>query len=107
LRRLEGENENLRAGVGWAREQTAAETALRMASALWRFWYTRGYLSEGRRWLDQALAMVENGLPVLDTEGLSHTSALSAPVDTAAGLTTYANALHGAGSLAWAQGDYL
>ena len=28
---------------------------LRLATALWRFWYTRGYASEGRAWLEAAL----------------------------------------------------
>ena len=62
LERLEREHDNLLAALGWAREQKAAEVALRLCGALWRFWYTRGYLSEGRRWIDQALAMVRSGL---------------------------------------------
>jgi tetratricopeptide (TPR) repeat protein len=104
LERLEGEHDNLRAALGWAREQNAAETALRLAGALWRFWYTRGYLSEGRRWLDQALAMVENGLPVLHAE-----AAAGQPDDKQIQKTSMAvraKALTGAGGLAYAQGDY-
>ena len=31
-------------------------TALRLAGALTWFWLSRGYTSEGRRWLDRALA---------------------------------------------------
>jgi tetratricopeptide (TPR) repeat protein len=31
--------------------------ALRLAGALWRFWYTYGFLSEGRRWVEAALAV--------------------------------------------------
>jgi predicted ATPase len=102
LARLEGEHDNLRAALGWAREQNAAETALRLAGALWRFWYTRSYISEGRRWLNQALAMIENGLPVLH-------SASGQPDDVQMQKTSMAvraKALTGAGGLAYAEGDY-
>lgn len=56
--RLEAEHEDLRAALGWALTQPgpADETALRMAAALGRFWEIRGYLSEGRAWLERALA---------------------------------------------------
>lgn len=32
-----------------------AAAALRLGSALWQFWLLRGHLTEGRRWLEQAL----------------------------------------------------
>ena len=33
-----------------------AELGLRFGGALWRFWYARGYISEGSRWLESILA---------------------------------------------------
>ena len=57
LERLEAEHENMRAALSWASERKEVEVALRLGGALGWFWSMRGYQSEGRRWLEEALAM--------------------------------------------------
>jgi predicted ATPase/class 3 adenylate cyclase len=59
LDRLDRENGNLRAALTWSIEQGHAETALRLGSALWRFWQMRGMLLEGADWLERVLALPE------------------------------------------------
>jgi non-specific serine/threonine protein kinase len=54
--RLEVEHDNLRAALGWSLEQQEAETAAQIGAAISRFWLLRGYMSEGRRWLERALS---------------------------------------------------
>jgi predicted ATPase/class 3 adenylate cyclase len=84
LDRLQTEHDNLRAAIEWSGPDAADKmTRLRLAGALWRFWYVRGFISEGRRHLQQALA--ENAV---------------APA------AMRAKALTGAALLAHAQGDY-
>jgi non-specific serine/threonine protein kinase len=91
LQRLEQEHDNLRAALAWwlgAEEQPGqeesgarAEAGLRLAGALWGFWFHRGYRGEGLRWLEQALGQ-SGGAP-----------------------STRAAALTGAEDLTWYLGD--
>ena len=48
---IERELDNLRAALGWSREAGEHDTLIRLAGALLWFWYYRGYLDEGQRWL--------------------------------------------------------
>ncbi len=59
LAHLEEEADNLRAALSWALEDGDTATALRLGAALWPAWYARGYLSEGRSWLERLLAADE------------------------------------------------
>lgn len=53
LERLEREHDNLRASLAWPEE---AETRMRLACALFRFWNTHNYFQEGYRWFEEILA---------------------------------------------------
>jgi len=88
LQRLDREYDNLRAALRWARDGGEQEGGLRLAAALWRFWYVRGRQSEGRQWLEDLLAARGS--------------------DDGAGAPTIARAraLYGASVLAAEQGDY-
>ncbi len=57
LERLEAEHDNMRAALSWAMERKEAELVLRLGSTLSWLWSVRGYHSEGRRWLEEALAI--------------------------------------------------
>lgn len=52
---LDLEMGNLRVAIQWAFEHGEEEKAARIAGALWGFMWTRGFLSEGRQWLEAAL----------------------------------------------------
>jgi len=84
LDRMEREHDNLRAALAWSLAETSelADEGLRLAAALGYFWFVRGYLHEGREWLEKSLART----PV---------QAQSRP-----------KALIRVGRLAWQQGDY-
>jgi predicted ATPase/class 3 adenylate cyclase/DNA-binding CsgD family transcriptional regulator len=91
LARLDAEYDNLRAALSWIQNQKQVERGLRLASALWRFWYIRGYYSEGRAQLGAVL---------------SQAGAVEPAPEDAILTAARARALHGAGVLAWGQGDY-
>ncbi|MFI6449229.1 tetratricopeptide repeat protein [Kitasatospora sp. NPDC050543] len=61
--RLEADHDNLRAALRSALERDP-ESALRLAAALRLFWAERGYLAEGRRLLDDALAAAPAPTPL-------------------------------------------
>jgi ATP/maltotriose-dependent transcriptional regulator MalT len=95
LERLERDYDNLRAAMRWSLEQAREEEvgdsredmeelALRFGGALQRFWIIRGHVSEGRTFLEGALA---------------HGNAIVSPAR--------AKALKAAARLALVQGDYL
>jgi len=52
---IDREHDNLRAALGWSRDSGDHDTLLRLAGGLAIFWYYRGHLNEGQRWLDQAV----------------------------------------------------
>lgn len=88
LERLEIEHENLRAALRWLLEHKQATGALQIGASIYLFWYARGYLSEGRTWLHDALSLAQ--------------SVELSPTD----MTTYAFVTYCAGRLAMLQGDY-
>ncbi len=83
LQRLETEHENLRAALAWSLASGEREAGMQLAGALQWFWIFRGYWSEGREWLERALAESEGSPP----------SVLS-------------SVIRGAANLASRQGDY-
>jgi predicted ATPase/class 3 adenylate cyclase len=80
---LEREQANLRAAIDWLRDEGQLEEALRLGGALWRFWWLRGDVDEGRHQLESLLAQ----------------SVMVAPA-------VRAKALNGAGVLAESRGDW-
>jgi len=59
LKRLEAEHDNLRAALQWSLASDNSQAALRLAGAVFWFWYLRADWSEGLGWLEHALALDE------------------------------------------------
>jgi predicted ATPase/DNA-binding SARP family transcriptional activator len=59
LERIALEHDNMRAALAWLASAGEPELELRLASALKNFWFVQGHLSEGRQWLEDALARGE------------------------------------------------
>ena len=73
LDRLEQEHDNLRVALSWSLgDGRQRSRGLELATALWRFWATRGHFTEGRQWLESALAPADEDVPPrLRAEGLN------------------------------------
>jgi DNA-binding CsgD family transcriptional regulator len=81
---LDLENDNLRGALEWAIDRRQTSLAIALASPLWRYWTTRGLLSEGYGWL----------MSLLDLPDLE---------EVAAG--TRAELFDGIGAIAYLMGD--
>jgi predicted ATPase/DNA-binding SARP family transcriptional activator len=51
---LDVEHDNMRAALSWALRHDPP-LALELGVSLWRYWLARGFLADGRRWLEAAL----------------------------------------------------
>lgn len=84
LRRLEQDVDNLRAALTWGLAKARDHAAgIRLAGALWRFWYMRGYFQEGASRLETAIQIYPTAPHAL-----------------------VGKVMTGAGYMAWCQGDY-
>lgn len=88
LQRCEDERDNITGALTWAVRTGTAPVALALVAGAWRFWAIRGYLRDGRAWCAQ----------VLEREASSHDDAVSR--------SDRAEALNGAGVLAYLQDDH-
>jgi predicted ATPase len=86
LRQVEAEHANMRAALGWLLDRGEAAGALRLAAALWPFWYLNGHASEGWGWLARALAISQDAPAELRASALVGMSWLAEE------LTDYAHA---------------
>jgi predicted ATPase len=82
LDRCERERPNLRRALAWTLDAGEVDIGLQLATALWRFWHQRGPIWEGRRVLEELLALPGSSPAVRG------------------------RALGAAGALAWWGGDY-
>ena len=73
--------DNLRAAYEWCRDEDDLAGALRLASALWPLWMSRGRLREAANWFDAAMADYDANHPDVDVATLSRAFADMAMLD--------------------------
>jgi predicted ATPase/class 3 adenylate cyclase/Tfp pilus assembly protein PilF len=82
LERLDREHDNLRGALDVAIADDPNDAGLRFSRLMWNLWELRGHFTEGRQWLERALAAAPDAPP-----------------------RRRAGALDGLGKLSWLQGD--
>lgn len=75
---LEAEHANLRTALRWSVAHREPALALRLAHLLGGLWESSAYLHEGRRWLDEVLALEPSGESRELRAGVCHHAALLA-----------------------------
>lgn len=124
LNRLDEEHNNLRAALQWNLDRGDSETALKLAGALWRYWWMHNYFYEGRSWLERALNQADASPTSWRARALNGAGILARSQGDYAGARTYleacleiqktlddpvgvANVLNSLGLLAYVQGDHV
>ncbi len=77
IARLEMEHDNLRGAMEWCLQSGNALLALHIAATMAQFWYLRGHMSEGLRWLQAALAKDTEAPKLLRAKALNASGALA------------------------------
>jgi predicted ATPase/DNA-binding CsgD family transcriptional regulator len=93
LERIDADYANLLAALARLLER-GDPRGLELAAAIWRLWYLRGRLSEGRRWLERALDESEGAPDLVRARALSGAATLALhQADHGAAASLAANAL--------------
>ena len=79
LNRLENEHNNFRTALTWcASAKGEPEIGIRLVGALGRFWWLRGYLAEGRTYLDTFLTLTgKSGAPAERARAMNAAASLA------------------------------
>ena len=94
LKQLHLEHDNLRAALDWCMSPAQApeqgDRALDFATALWWFWLKRGFLAEGRQWLERAVHVAPVSSPSRGAKASNALANMAYFQGDFAGMATYA-----------------
>jgi hypothetical protein len=92
LAQLATEHDNLRAALRWTLDAGECDLALRLGASLYRFWRLRGYVREGRQWLEDALQQCADSCAADEPAQFARVRALNAAGVLARDASDYATA---------------
>jgi predicted ATPase/class 3 adenylate cyclase len=72
VERMESEQDNLRSALSWWLDREDGASALRLAAAAGTFWRWRNHWTEGRTWLERALALAPDDDPVARVRAIAY-----------------------------------